>query len=533
MDNNENLENNKKRKKRHPIRTFFRIIIGLVFLALILAIALVIYVGVNISTSENFNGSERVQQIAKEDKPTSQVTQNVLYDSLESLKTSTSNEMDIALSEDNMNYLLHAASGKINLGKLKVKNIYMTYDSDTNYTIYMPCEFLMIKSCVYASCTIKYIETTDVVDMKINKINVGKLDTNNFIIKNFVLPNIDESSFENMFKNLDLNVKCNIDKTGFDIKIPSRDILNKLTSSINSNELFSVLFDTLNSQKKIGYSFTKTNIGLSADVSKAISTNPTDSIESSLVSVKANMQTLVNSKVVNNDNASIVFNYLVNGYEMLNENDKAVVKKIDFSSIGITSANVESYPGVISRSDDHVTFDIDFVRAMEYLTNREFTLQVHEETINHEIEKNKCVGLSSAVLNLNADAYSYLVVEDINTKIHDNYLDIVILLDVNSKETEVSIKLNKVSGEGKLVTNIDEITIGDLKVSETKYDTILKFVKDNVDLKYLSVDLENKQIILDFKDCGNTNLVSLIETHKFTPEYKLVEGRFELVYTIK
>jgi hypothetical protein len=29
----------------------------------------------------------------------------------------------------------------------------------------------MIKSCVYASCTIKYIETTDVVDMKINKIN--------------------------------------------------------------------------------------------------------------------------------------------------------------------------------------------------------------------------------------------------------------------------------------------------------------------------------------------------------------------------
>lgn len=533
MDNNENLENNKKRKKRHPIRTFFRVIFGLVFVALILAIALVIYVGVNISTSENFNGSERVQQIAKEDRPTSQVTQNVLYDSLENLKNSSTNEMDIALSEDNMNYLLHAASGKINLGKLKVKNIYMTYDSDSNYTIYMPCEFLMIKSCVYASCTIKYIDTTDVVDMKINKINVGKLDTNNFIIKNFVLPNIDEASFENMFKNLDLNAKCKIDKTGFDIKIPSRDILNKLTSSINSNELFSVLFDTLNSQKKIGYSFTKSNIGLSADVSNAIEASLSDSIEAVLATPKANIQTLINSKIINMDNSSLVFNYLVNGYEMLSDNDKVLIKKIDLSSIGITSANVESYPGVISRSDDHVNFDIDFVEAAQYLANREFTLQVHEDTINHEIEKNKCVGLASAVLNLSGDAYSYIVVEDINTRIHENYLDIVILLDVNSKETEVVIKLNKVNGEGKLVTNIDEITIGDLKVSESKYDTVLKFINANLNLKYLSVDLTNKQIVLDFKDCGNTNLVSLIERHKFTPEYKLVDGKFELVYTIK
>ena len=533
MEENKDVNVEKPKKKKHPIKTFFRVIIGLFFFVLIAAIALVIYIGVNISTTENFNGSERVQEIAGENKTTSEVGQNILFESLDSLKDSSTNDMTIALSEDNMNYLLHSAATKINLGSLKVKNMYMTYNSDTKYTIYIPCEFLFIKSCAYASCTLKYIEKTDVVDLYVEKINIGKLDTNNFIIKNFVLPNINETSIERMFKKLGLNASCSIDRNGIDIKVPSSDILAKLTNAINqeSSTMFNVLYDTLNDNKKISFEFSKENIGLKASLSEAINTNPSDSIESNLSSAKTKMQTLINSKICTHSNSSIVFNYLVNGYDMLEDEEKAVVDKLDFSSVGIN--DVTSYNGVLTRSNDKVNFSLDFVKAAEYLAARQFVLHINEETINHEIEKNKCVGLSSAVLNMANNSFSYIVIEDINTRIHEDSLEIVILLDINSKESEMVIKLDKVSGSGKLTTSINNIKMGNLAISADKYADILKFIGDNVSLKYLSIDLDNQYIILDFKDCGNENFISLVSNYNFEPEYTLVEEKFELVYKIK
>ena len=97
MEENKDVNVEKPKKKKHPIKTFFRVIIGLFFFVLIAAIALVIYIGVNISTTENFNGSERVQEIAGENKTTSEVGQNILFESLDSLKDSSTNDMTIAL----------------------------------------------------------------------------------------------------------------------------------------------------------------------------------------------------------------------------------------------------------------------------------------------------------------------------------------------------------------------------------------------------------------------------------------------------
>ena len=95
------------------------------------------------------------------------------------------------------------------------------------------------------------------------------------------------------------------------------------------------------------------------------------------------------------------------------------------------------------------------------------------------------------------------------------------------------IKLDKVSGSGKLTTSIDNIKMGNLAISADKYADILKFIGDNVSLKYLSIDLDNQYIILDFKDCGNENFISLVSNYNFEPEYTLVEDKFELVYKIK
>ena len=121
----------KETKKKHgPIFKLIRFIILLFFLILFIAIGLVIYLGINIVSSDNFTGNETVERIKSEDKSFNTVKNDILYDSFTTLSDSDTT-YSISLDEEEMNYLLHSVSKDISKN---VDNVYIIYGED-NYSL--------------------------------------------------------------------------------------------------------------------------------------------------------------------------------------------------------------------------------------------------------------------------------------------------------------------------------------------------------------------------------------------------------------
>ncbi len=528
------MEEENKKKKRGPIRKIIHFICVLVVLLLVVAIGLIIYLAVNIVSNDNFNGSESVQAIAKENKDIKEVSNYIVCDSLNSLKDSDTNELNITLDETNMNYMLHSVSKTIDLSPLKVKNIYTTYNSDSNYSIYVPVEFLFFKSCLYGTMDIKYNSATNNIDINVSKLNLGKLSTNNFLIKNIALKAIKDETINQIFTSVGLESTTTVKGSEIDVSIKSDSISKLIENKVSDTnlEIVDVVYNTLSISNNLSYTFTKEEIGLKANLNNAVGTSSRSLENDSLDDVKLQMNKLIRGGVVNKQNVSLVFNYLVNGYSFLSDEEKNAIKALDLSTIGLTSEESKTkYKGIITRHDDKVKLYVDGLSFAKALLDKKIELSVSEDSINHEIEKNKCVGLSKAFIDRSGNSFTYIIIEDIYTEIHDDNLDLNILLNINSKEVLISMNLNKINGQGKLVTKVNSIKLGNINVDKSEYKTVLKFLNNNISVDYFTIDDVNEQVTLDFKDRGSDNLIQLINDFEFSPEYVLSENKFSLVYS--
>lgn len=522
-----------KKKKKNPIVRFFKFLKIFIVLTLLTVIGFFIYLCVNIVSNENFSGNDNVQNIAKENKNLSEVSNYIITDSLTSLQNSDSNSLDISLSETNMNYVLHAVSKNIDLDPLKVKNIYTTYNSDSNYSLYIPVEFLFFKSCLYGSMDLKYDSNSDNLVIKIEKLNLGKISTNNFLIKNIILKAIKAETINNIFTSKGLESKTDISGSTITISIKSSSIGIALTKSLDNTDIaiIDVLYNILDNSDNLSYIFTKEEIGIRANLSNVITTTNSSIENDKFEDVKDKMIKLIKRDSANNNNASTILTYLINGYDMISEEKRNVINNADLSPINLSTLDdKESYKGIIDRSSDKVALEISLLDSLLALKNKQFSLTVNEDLINKEIKKNEIIGLSKAYISRDGNSFSYIVIENIYINIFENKMNLNLVLNINSKEVVFTICLGKVSGNGNLVTKIDNIKVGNLDVNNSYYKDVLEFLSENISLDYLDFDTINEHIVLDFKQRESDILSSLIKEGAFSPEYNLKEHKFELVY---
>ncbi len=513
-------EEKKEKKHRGPIFKLFRFIIGLFFICLIASIAFLIYIGVNVVSTENFNGNETVEKIKSENKSLNVIGDDIIYDSLTDL--SNTNYYTISLDETEMNYLLHGLSKKLNS---KVDNIYMYYNEDNTYSLYMPIEWLFFKTCLVMDTTLVYSSDTDTINMHISNLSLGKFGVSNFVVKTFILPNINEQYINSLFEKIDLRVKTKIESTYIDVSINSDDFINLILNKVDNDGLFNVVYSTLKESNNISYTFTKEEIGLSANLTDTISENNKNSIESNLSTTKSKMNTLISNKVVNNNNSNLIFNYLINGYSYLSDEDKEKIKKVDLSSISIDSSNIETYSGVIKRDDSTI--------ASKFLIDNFYNLEpcvvIGEDEINNELSLGNIVGTSYAKLDSNNANFAYIIIESLYCSITSDEISFNILLDLNGKETVITLNFEKENGVGLLELKLKDSKIGKLNVSSENSSVIMEFIDKKNDKEFVYVN-DNNNLVIDLSVYESERFKGVVEFLKVTSIYDLDIERVKISY---
>ena len=543
MSNEENVnekklevnDENKKKKKKGPIRRFFKIIFIIVFILIICAIGLGIYLGVNIVSTENYNGNENVQTIKKENKSLSYVSNYIAYDAID--KVDDDKVMSISLDETNMNYLLHAVSKEMNFGALNVDNMYMYYpteDSDT-YEIYMPMSVVMFKTCLYGSATIVYNEDSDIISINIKELKLGKLSTDNWLVKR-ILHFVKDETIEASFEKMGLEASVNIKSPSIDIDINAKSLFDMIFTKTKGSavDLARVVYSNLDRDNKISFDFSD-RIGVTCNLDNVVSNElSTNSLENSLDSVKTKMNILISKGIVNETNCSKVWKYLVNGYSLLDDSTKTLILKLNLSSISLTTdEEKKEYSGVIDRSPDNYIFDLG-VREIIALQSQEdpaVIFNVPDSFINSKIREKSIIGSTIAFLDNTKTTFNYIIIENIYLKSKNNSTSINILIDINGAEISIELDFDFVSGNDKLVTSLSTIKMGNMLLNEEDNVTILNFLADKCNIDILTFDSENNNVTLDFSSLFGSNLKEVMELFELNSYYSITDGA--IVVTIK
>lgn len=523
MSKEETKEESKKEKKRGPIFNFFRFIIVLFFILLFAIIALLIYLGINIVSSDNFTGNETIEKIKNENKSFETVRNDILYDSFNTL-SDTNTTYSILLDEEEMNYLLHSFSKE--LGN-SVDNIYMYYDSDNKYTLYMPIEWLFFKSCAVMDLNITYTSSTDTIDLNITNLTLGKFGISNFFVKTFILPNMNTEYIDKLFEKVDLKTKTNFDGGNINISINSDDFINLILSQTNST-LYGVLYSTLKTNNDVSYSFTSEEIGINFDLSDAKETANTHSIETNLSQVKTKMNTLIENKIINEKNSNLIFNYLVNGYSYLTKEEQVELKKIDLSSISITSNNVETYSGVIERTSGLLSTKF-IIKNLKELSP---SVVISEADLNNELSNQDLVGTSKVFFNMDLNSYTYIIIESLYTEIAQDFISVNILLNINSFETLVKLNFSKISGVEKLELKLESAYLTDIAIDNSNSDIIMNFIEGELNNKLMYVN-EYNNFVLDLSVYESDMFKGAMEYAGLYSEYELLDEEIKISYKKK
>ncbi len=515
-------EDVKKKKKRGPIFRLFRFIIGLFFIVLILAIALVIYLAVNIVSSDNFTGNEMVERIKNENESLETVSNDIMYDSFTTLSDSNTT-YSISLDEEEMNYLLHSLSKEIGSN---VDNIYIYYQEDGKYSLYMPLEWMFFKSCLVMDASITYSSSTDTIDLNISNLSLGKFGVNNFFVKNLILPNFNEEYINKLFGQINLTTETKIDGTNINVSVKSDDFINLILSKTD-NSLYNVLYSTLKTDNDVSYTFTSEEIGINFELKDIKETSNTHSIESNLTSVKANMNTLLENKVVNAKNSDLVFNYLVKGYSYLTKEEKEEIESIDLSSISITSDNVKTYNGIIERNKDILSnkFIIDNLRVLDP------SIVIPEEDLNKEINNQELIGTSYIFLNKECSKFSYVIVESLYTQIYADKVSVNVLLNINSFETVVTLNFSKVNGDNYLELKLESASIGSISVDNSNSDVIMNYIENGLTTKMMYVN-DNNNFVIDLGVYESKEFKGALIFSYFHSVYDLEDGQVRISYKV-
>ena len=343
-------------------------------------------------------------------------------------------------------------------------------------------------------------------EIKLNSLKVGKLGLTGIgkIFLSFVSEKKLERSLEESGIYLDFN------KSDLSIKMTLDDIENTLTKQTEegNKELVSLLFDIfLASNDLLELSLGDNDLfGAIIHLGKAKYDNTIHgelkyNYDFDLIKVKA--ETLLSNNAITSKELVEAFNYLVKGYNHIDEKEKEVIDNIDFSSVGI---NVNSlYEGVIDRSDLSMSSYMESIFVGKSLMQVASTLTdgivIPDDTLSGILQNLDFVGYSYAFCNEEGKV-GYFVLEQLDFTCLKEHLKMDLIGNLNGLQIciEVNIDCFDENANGLTITgDVSDLLIGSYDLKESQKVKLLQYLKKELaETDWISVDVENEQMTLDF-----------------------------------
>lgn len=494
------------------MKGIFKLIKTILALAFLLVIALVIYVAAN--TIDNTNNMN--QEIIHDNKPTNILLNEYLSNSLENTKEN--HKVSFLLSEYQLNSIIYSVLSKIDISDFHVKAVYSIFNSDGTILIEAPVGYQSISSCVKANVEIS--EDNGNIVIVVKNISIGKLSTDSFIVKNFILPNINIKNLEDSLKQDSIDIS--FDKTTYEltINITKDKISNLILSSMGEdyNSLFNVLLtEIVGKNEYLDFQFNENSkLGFELYLDDFISQYKSlYNMESKINDVKNKISTLLNNEVISINDASLLFDYLVRGYEAMKEENQTKISSLDLSSIGIN--DVTTYEGIISRSE--LTMATIFVSNIpnisdiaQIILDGSYDIDISEAKLNEILNSLDFIGTSFAFTSTHTN---YIMIKSMYAEILDDKLNLHLIVDFNGCEISIDVDTSSNPIQGlQMSLNVQKINLGQLEMQESSKLDLLNFLhgmlKDS-DIDYITINPEESTILLDFTNYLDEKYASLLE----------------------
>jgi len=218
--------------------------------------------------------------------------------------------------------------------------------------------------------------------------------------------------------------------------------------------------------------------------------------------IATNTASLLDADIIQEDNATIVFQYLVWGYDYSDETTRNYIAPLDLTSIGIN--DYTTYAGIMNRNPLNIEdiFLDQFPDNPLDLLSGNLAMRLYEDDINQIIYNEAPVGTAFAFPRLEDTGYeiSYITIDGIYLDVTTNEVDIIIIMNLNGKLIAFKgLCVGGVSNSLVIETDFESLNYGSIVALDVERISVLEFLSTALsDITWIIADAVAETITFDF-----------------------------------
>ena len=502
LANGEAIPNKPKKKSKAWL-----VILIIVLVVVVLPLAAVGVMWILLS-NDNFTPRKNYGEITTEE-----VVKNMLVDSFDYAKTDQA--LRVRLTQENLNQLLYSSVDDIIKNSGGYIHNFTIQITDNNYNFKLDLNVNNIfKTVAMVQTKLTIDEAEDgYITFGITNIRIGKLDgfqksINQALDMAKKYANFDEKMINEAIEKSGLHMT--VDLAHLKIIYPKedfrKDIIGKITETGLGGDTYSSMFEEiLNRNDLITF---KPNSESALEVAinlEALSLSegafgidgyviPQGYLTDISEAAKEKTINYLKNNVITEDKASALFHYYEVGFDHLDDAEKTVVQPLlDASTIAIadetydfTVPNEDSLATIAkTQIDEQVNSVVINPLDIEHTVPEHIDVNITTTEIDKMLSSSNIIGSSTVLTRKADDTYkcNYVVISRVTTAIKDSKLYFIITVNINGYEVQISLETEKVSASvfGEVSFKINDMYLGNQKVSDSTKAALMKLITDSVD----------------------------------------------------
>lgn len=432
--------------------------------------------------------------------------------------TESTSKLDFTFNEEELSYLLSAITKSFNSSlpkQLNVRGTTVDFNEQGEIKLTLFANYLFFQTTFKATLEINSNQTHLV--LKLNKASLGKIQVDGEYITKITSRFITNAEINNTLKQNGYDITLDLSTLTISIsKQNLQNIFEEKFSQDKNKELYQSLIDIIFNNQLINLEQTNTSFGVGIDVSNLSNPNVIENVEPFFYdypSINSKCETLLNNEIINEEQTTFMFNYLVYGYEHFKDDENyTFIENLDLTSIQIS--NPKTYNGALTNNTFNTMSSIllNQLPDINNILDPALNINISSQDLTNILYQTNIAGLAYAFPRTESDGnkkISYIVLESIYSKINEEQITLILVLNLNGKKTNIECTLKASSSEGLILkTEVQTMKFGNISLTKEQDKLLLSFLNNILsEEKWFEANTESLTVSLNFTKVFSSNAI--------------------------
>lgn len=243
--------------------------------------------------------------------------------------------------------------------------------------------------------------------------------------------------------------------------------------------------------------------------------------------VKEKVAYLLDNRIIKRKQADIVFKFIIQGYNLLKDEEKALIDDIPLTTIGIAQNTM--YKGIMAQYEQSVGEIIATqIKNLSLSPNGALRLRVDENALNNIFIKLPVIGQGTVycVKTNNGHVISHAAVESMFFNIVKDNINITLIVNLNGFKIAVSCDFfGYNSSKLAFTTEMKQTTIGSLKITKEESASLMQYLKTAFAKEtWITCDVDKQSLTFDFEKEIDSKIFSTLFIFGFNVSVSAQDG---------